>query len=162
MPPSSQEEKAAAAVAQALLGSLAQLPPDLPPPVQLPPPADQQAQPGAQAPPDQADEIKDDPPPPAPEQKDQSTDLSTPRHRLLQRLLRALPIASPAQLTAMINVFDPNRDVVPQAPPTKILEPRLPVPNPTQEGCHAPPNQPRTHFSIYYPSRHSKGRGSGN
>ena len=87
MPPSSQEERAAASVAQALLGSLAQLPSDIPPSVQLPSPADQQAQPVAQAPLDQDDEIKDDPPQPAHEQSDQSTDPSTPRHRLLQRLL---------------------------------------------------------------------------
>ena len=62
--------------------------------------------------------IQDDTPPPnMAEQKDQSTDTSTPRYRLVQRLLRALPIASQAQLAAMINVFDPNRDV-PHAPAT--------------------------------------------
>ena len=119
MPRSTPEEKAAIEMAQALLGSMAQQPPDLPPPVQATPPpaAAQQAQPAAQVPRDNVDEIKDDPPPSATsEQKAQSTDAAPPRHRLLQRLLRALPIASPAQLTAMINIFDPNRDA-PLAPP---------------------------------------------
>ena len=121
MPRSTPEEKAAIEMAQALLGSMAQQPPDLPPPVQATPPppaAAQQAQPAAQVPRDNVDEIKDDPPPSATsEQKAQSTDAVPPRHRLLQRLLRALPIASPAQLTAMINVFDPNRDVLLAPPP---------------------------------------------
>ena len=84
--------------------------------------AAQQAQPADQVPTDNVDEITDDPPPAAaPEQKAQSTDAAPPRHRLLQRLLRALPIASPAQLAAMIAVFDPNRDTHPAPhPPTRF------------------------------------------
>ena len=123
---SAPEEKAAIEMAQALLGSMAQQPPDLPPPVQATPPppaAAQQAQPAAQVPRDNVDEIKDDPPPSATsEQKAHSTDAAPPRHRLLQRLLRALPIASPAQLAAMITVFDPNRDALlaPPPPPPRV------------------------------------------
>ena len=127
---STPEEKAAIEMAQALLGSMAQQPPDLPPPVQATPPppaAAQQAQPAAQVPRDNVDEIKDDPPPSATsEQKAQSTDAVPPRHRLLQRLLRALPIASPAQLTAMINVFDPNRDALLAPPPPATAPPQNP------------------------------------
>ena len=164
---SAPEEKAAIEMAQALLGSMAQQPPDLPPPVQATPPppaAAQQAQPAAQVPRDNVDEIKDDPPPSATsEQKAQSTDAAPPRHRLLQRLLRALPIASPAQLAAMITVFDPNREALLAPPPPpppplpKILELRQPNLNPTQEGCHIPLSRHRTLSTTYLPNRHLKG-----
>ena len=79
------------------------------------------------------------------------------------RLLRALPIASPAQLTAMINVFDPNRDarLAPPPPPppplAKILELRLPNRNPTQDGCHIPLSRHRTLSTTYLPNRRLKG-----
>ena len=129
------------AVAQALLGSLAQQSFELPPPPGaqsvVPPQVDTNPQVDDHQndtvePHDDAVEPHDNTPPPdIPEQKQQSTDQLTPRHRLLSRLLRALPIASAAQLTDMINVFDPNRN---EAPPRRTQNPQpatsLPRPHP--------------------------------
>ena len=80
MSQSTAEEKAAMEMAQALLGSMAQQPPELPPPVQANPAAAQQAQPAAQVPTDNVVEIKEDDPPltVTSEQKVQSTDSSPP------------------------------------------------------------------------------------
>ena len=121
------------ALAQALLGSLAQQPLELPPPVQAPPPADPEVAPVPEvASVPQADDIPEVPfalqdDLPATEQKEQAAESPTPRYQLLKRLLRALPIASADQLSAMINVFDPTRVAAPP-PPAQFSNPTVTFP----------------------------------
>ena len=99
----SGQQEDAAAVAQSLLGSLAQQ--RLPPSVQVEHPIDPEVTPEPQV--QTVPEVPQNDPLLRPEQ-DQSFAQSPPRHRLMSRLLRALPIASADQITAMLSVFDPN------------------------------------------------------
>ena len=168
MPSSQSEEKAAMAVAQALLGSLPQQPFVLPPPpaahAAVPPQVDtipqgddaqnQTVEPHG----DDIEPHADTPPPDMTEQNQQSTDQLTPRHRLLSRLLRALPIASVAQLTDMINVFDPNRD---DAPPrnTQVPQPLTHPPQPPPGGL--PQTNPQSHDPLQHLLARSSQKRSG-
>lgn len=122
----SQPEEVERRAAMEFLGLIAaQQQHGLPPAAQILPPPDPEV---ARDPQNAEDREAPDVPqvdPPPPEQKDQSAEQPTPRHRLLSRLLRALPIASVDQLTAMINVFNPNQDAaLPR--PDQSLNPAVP------------------------------------
>ena len=116
----------AAQIARDLLGSAGNQAQLLPPQVQLPPPPAPAPEEPVAAVPEEKDavvpEVQDEPandPAPANQPSQSSRSNALPLHRqLLSRLIRALPIASEAQLQSMLNVFD-HRAIPPavQNPP---------------------------------------------
>ena len=133
----------AAQIARDLLGSAGNQAQLLPPQVQLPPPPAPAPEEPVAAVPEEKDavvpEVQDEPandPAPAnqPSQSSRSNALPNPpvtlHRQLLSRLIRALPIASEAQLQSMLNVFD-HRAIPPRSnplppPPLTYLKHRPP------------------------------------
>ena len=135
----------AAQIARDLLGSAGNQAQPLPPQVQLPPPPAPAPEEPVAAVPEEKDavvpEVQDEPandPAPAnqPSQSSRSNALPNPpvtlHRQLLSRLIRALPIASEAQLQSMLNVFDHR------ANPPAVQNPPLPPPPSSVPQASAP------------------------
>ena len=119
-------------VVQALLGAIAQQ--ALPPQVEV----DPAAVPEVALPPVEPIDLSlpSTPTPPPPVLQPDAP--ATPRHQLLRRLLRALPIASDDQMNAMLSVFDPAHELpAARAPPKSINS----VPGPNCQTSHHLPRR---------------------